>query len=189
MTRKEMLFCYYYTIHYNASKAAEEAGYSKNTSRQMAYNMRQKSHIRSYIKQLEEDKLAELGISKHCYMVEYNNIAKMNVKDYVEYIGDQLTITENDEPVIRLKMPHELTDSQASVIKKMKIDKGRLVEYEFHDKSKALSDMLKIMSDIPDVEEEKPLTRDDLDVMEKLKDGLETLLNQPVGDNNGVDTV
>jgi phage terminase small subunit len=180
LTPKERLFCEYYVSCGIASRAAEKAGYSQKTARQIAYDMKQKPHIREYIKYLEDDKLEELGINKRSYMEEYNNIAKSNIKDYYEVIGSQICLNEagekHEEPVLRLKYLTELSNEQSSAIKREIYNKdGRVVGYEFYDKTKALSDMLKILSDTEESDEEPGVTLSDIEAMQKIYHGINSL--------------
>ncbi len=179
MTGKEKKFCEYFVVCNNATESAIKAGYSKKTARYIACNLKQKPHIQEYIKFLEAERIAELGINKYSYMIEYNNIAKLNIKNYIEFLGNQTYIDENgntcNEPKFRIKLPSELSDEHASCIKSMKYEKGQFIGYEFWDKTKALNDMLKLLTEIKNDDNEEKLNQEDIIAIEKILNTLNDL--------------
>lgn len=56
LTRKQILFCHEYVRNSgNGTQAAIYAGYSKDTSAEMAHENLKKPHIRAYIEQFEQE--------------------------------------------------------------------------------------------------------------------------------------
>ena len=182
MTAKEKMFCEYFVKTNNAKEAAIMAGYSEKTAKQQAYQIKQRAECQEYIEYLRQELLSELGINKFNYMIEYNKIAKSNIKDYYIKIGEQLKLLDSGEtyfePIMRLKNIDELTPDQTAVIKRGIYDhKGNVVGYEFYDKTKALSDMIKIF-DNKHIEEPEPLNSEDIKAFGKIVETIERLNNE-----------
>ncbi len=176
MTAKEKKFCEFYVITNNATASAIKAGYSIQTANSIASKIKKKPHIVEYLKFLEAEKLAELGINKFCYMKEFNNIAKFNIKNYVttkayqSYLSNSEENTEiKEEAIFRIIPPSDLSDEHASCIKSIKYDvKGNFIGYEFWDKAKALSDMIKLFNDIEITNENENLDKQDIEAIENI---------------------
>lgn len=175
MNAKQMKFAEEYVSCRNASKAAILAGYSEKTARVIGCQLRNDPEISNYINQLEQEQLSELGINKRETMIEINKIAKSNVQDFFIY---QYTETETDEngniiekPIFRLKTPNELTRDQLASVRKIETDKGKVVSYEFWDKTKALSVMLSAFDDVEEKESEA-LTKEDLNILKQITETL-----------------
>jgi phage terminase small subunit len=56
LTPRQKRFCEEYIKTYNATKAALEAGFSKNRPYELAYQQLQKPHVLKYIERLEEER-------------------------------------------------------------------------------------------------------------------------------------
>lgn len=70
MTRKQQLFCDYYLISLNATKAAKEAGYSEKTARQIGQENLLKPDIKVYIDERMASKTSKL-IAKQDEVLEF----------------------------------------------------------------------------------------------------------------------
>lgn len=64
LTKKQNLFCHEYIKDWNGSRAARDAGYSENTSKEIASENLTKPNIKQYIELIKDDIAKEAGISK-----------------------------------------------------------------------------------------------------------------------------
>jgi len=135
---KQILFCEEYVNCHNTKKAALKAGYSEKNAKQVGYNLKQNPEVDAYIKQLENEKLEELGINRTALLVESNKIAKFNIGDYykVSHYESSIDLNGNtiETPVYRVKALDEMTDDQKACIKKYYYDKDGQLTIEFWDK-------------------------------------------------------
>jgi len=75
LTGKERIFCHQYIIDWNGSRAAREAGYSKNSITEIASQNLAKLHIQQYINFIKNNIEEECGISKMKVVKELSKIA------------------------------------------------------------------------------------------------------------------
>ena len=61
---KQESFCQHYTVHWNATQAAKEAGYSEDSAGKQGYDLLQIPLVLERIKELKEHGLTELGITR-----------------------------------------------------------------------------------------------------------------------------
>lgn len=76
MTRKQQLFCDYYLIDLNATKAAIKSGYSEKTAMKTGSENLQKPEIRDYIDQRLKSKTDKLIASQDEILGELTNIVR-----------------------------------------------------------------------------------------------------------------
>ena len=75
LTGKERIFCHQYIIDWNGSRAAREAGYSKNSITEIASQNLAKLHIQQYINFIKNNIEEECGITKMKVVKELSKIA------------------------------------------------------------------------------------------------------------------
>lgn len=133
MTDKREAFCQYYNIHGNATKAALEAGYSKNTAYSSGHRLLKKDEIKKRLSELAEERslLAKVTIKE--IIEEYARIAFSDIKEIYNDNGELKSVKELDSD----------TSRAISSIKTRKVTDGDgevsyIEEYKFYDKQKAL---------------------------------------------------
>lgn len=83
LTYKQELFCREYVIDGNATRAAESAGYSKNTAYSIGSELLKKPEIQAFIDDLNEERVSALNITHEQILTELLAIATSNVQDFV----------------------------------------------------------------------------------------------------------
>lgn len=79
LTPKERIFCHEIIIDWNASRAAEKAGYSKKSYQVIGHLNLKKLKIQQYINYIKEDIEKESGITKLRQLKELSNIAYSSI--------------------------------------------------------------------------------------------------------------
>jgi len=79
LTEKQRLFCEYYVIDWNASKAARRAGYSENTCGAIGHENLKKPEIIAYIDQCKKDTARLAGVSALKNVLELSKIAYSSI--------------------------------------------------------------------------------------------------------------
>jgi len=87
LTDKQELFCQEYLIDLNASQAAIRAGYSKNTSRQIASELLTKLNIQDRLAELSKDRRERLKVDADWVLARLVEEANADLSDLVE--GDE----------------------------------------------------------------------------------------------------
>lgn len=80
---KQRRFCEEYLIDLNGSAAAIRAGYSKKTSRIIAFELLTKPNILAYIQKLKEKRSERTEITADMVVAELAKIGFSNVQDYI----------------------------------------------------------------------------------------------------------
>lgn len=83
LTAKQEVFCREYITDFNATRAAEAAGYSKKTARAMGSENLTKPDIQKFIHSLTKPRLAKLDITADRIMQEYASMAFVNLNDFL----------------------------------------------------------------------------------------------------------
>lgn len=94
-------FCQHYTKHWNATRAAKEAGYRGLNHDILGYQLLQKTLVKERIAELTEHALIEIGISRERVLTELARIAFVDPADAYDEIGQLLPIREMPEDVRR----------------------------------------------------------------------------------------
>ena len=84
LTGKQERFCKEYVIDFNASRAAEAAGYSKNTVGETGYENLRKPQIQEEIKRLQQKTNNKLEVSAERVVAELAKIGFIEKEDGVE---------------------------------------------------------------------------------------------------------
>ena len=84
LTDKQRAFCLHYCTHWNATKAALQAGYSEKTANEQGSQNLAKLSVQAYIKHLQSDIARAAGVSALRNLVELSKIAYTNPTDIRE---------------------------------------------------------------------------------------------------------
>lgn len=148
---KQKRFYNEYLVDYNATKAAQRAGYSKKTAYSQGHDLLKKPEGQKYLKSKGNKITAKLEISQERTMQEIGRIAFQDVRKFFNEDGNLIPI-------------HELDDDAAAVISGMDIDEifewvgdtkghiGQTKKIKRFDKTKALEMLakhFKIYADSP----------------------------------------
>lgn len=140
LNERQTLFCEYYVAnHFNATKAALLAGYSKDTAYQQGHALLKNPEIREKIQEAIDLAVSNLKVTQERIIREYARIA----------FGDTREIAEWGWLGLNLKDSALLTEDQAAMVSKVKEKRGAngvSVEIEFHDKLNALEKLGKLMN-------------------------------------------
>jgi len=85
LTEKQRLFCLCYVKNFNATTAAINAGYSKETARMIGYENLTKPYIREEIERLKNIKRQSIMINEDDIVERYMQIAFADMTDYAEF--------------------------------------------------------------------------------------------------------
>lgn len=132
LTGKESIFCKEWINHFNASRAAVDAGYSENTKAEIGYENLRKPHIRKEIKALLADRVANLELTSVRVGKEIAAIAYARLCDVGQWDGEGNLILAPS-----CLIPDEIQPAIQS-IKKIKTAEGERLEIKMHSKEKAL---------------------------------------------------
>lgn len=142
LTAKQLAFVEHYCVHWNGTKAAEQAGYSPKTARQQAANMLAEDHIQAAISKRMEvygmsaaeaiAKMAEWGRGNIARFLKVDeegrmsiNLAHAEAKQYFHLIKKvkqtRVTILINDVERTEVKTEVELYDAKDAVHKVLQL--------------------------------------------------------------------
>jgi phage terminase small subunit len=100
MNRKQELFCEYYIVHLNATKAAIQAGYSERSARKIASENLMKPDIRMYIDEKMSKKVNEIIAAQDEILTFLTKVMRGEVyetRSLVIGIGDGISKIETTE--------------------------------------------------------------------------------------------
>lgn len=145
LTDKQRAFCLHYCTHWNATKAALQAGYSEKTANEQGSQNLAKLSVQAYIKHLQSDIARAAGVSALRNLMELTKIAYTNPTDIRES-WDQLKDWERIPDDVKAGIAEVVTVSR---VVKTSLDEDKTIELEtvkvkMHDKLKAL-DMINRM--------------------------------------------
>lgn len=113
LTAKEEIFCQKYIKYLNKTKAAESAGYSKKTARQIGYENFTKPHIQQRMAEIREEIKEQLGIDDHSVITELHALSNWNIKDFLlegNVIKDLSKMPKNKlKPVVGIRVKQAVT--------------------------------------------------------------------------------
>ena len=149
LTPKQRLFVDYYLQHWNATKAAEQAGYKGNrvTLASRGYKNIRKGQIREHI----EERLSELSMGSAEVLARLADMARsFDMTKYIELKERFDVITKTDAKgkekhyrefagyVIKMDLTALQRDGHSHLIKKMRENKNGGIEIEWHDQMRVL---------------------------------------------------
>lgn len=138
LTPKQERFCQLYTVHWNATRAAREAGYSEKSASVQGYDLLNIPLVQKRIDELKEHALKEIGVSRERILLELTRIATVDIGQAFDEMGQLKPLGEIPEDVRRAIAGIEVNEifdgqgEQKSVIglaKKIKLwDKPKSLE-------------------------------------------------------------
>lgn len=114
LTVKQRAFVEEYLIDLNSTQAAIRAGYSKNRSSEIGYQLLQKTTVQEYIKKRMKDREIRTEITQDMVLKELAHIAFDDISNYLSYKTVKTVVAhdkETGEPIIGYATVVELTDS------------------------------------------------------------------------------
>jgi len=153
LTDKQRAFCLHYCTHWNATKAAKQAGYSEKTAQEISSENLSKPIIQAYIKHIQSDIAAAAGVSALRNLMELTKIAYTNptdIRESWEQLKDWESIPDDVKAGIaevvtvskvlrRVGGGDESEDENSGLVQTLET-----VKVKMHDKLKAL-DMINRM--------------------------------------------
>lgn len=133
---RQIKFIDHYLVHLNASRAAMEAGYSPKTAFRMGQENLQKPAIRSRIDEALAKRSEKTKISSDQVLEELAIIAFSDVKNFINYNGQDITLKQFSE------IPEPLTRCISKITQKSTRD-GPSVTIQMHDKLAAIEKLEK----------------------------------------------
>lgn len=100
-TPKQERFCQCYTVHWNATRAAKESGYSEKTAMEQGYQLLQNPSVQARIDEITAHALREIGISRERVLSELGCIAFFDLGRAYDDNGNLLNVADMDEEVRR----------------------------------------------------------------------------------------
>jgi phage terminase small subunit len=110
MTRKQQLFCDYYLVDLNATKAAIKAGYSKKTAMKIGSENLHKLEIKQYIDKRMAEKQGKAIASQDEILQILTNIARSKISKEsdkiraTELIGKYYNVWHGDKTDFKAKV-------------------------------------------------------------------------------------
>ena len=153
LTAKQKRFIDFYLQHYNAARAAREAGYSEKSAKEIGNENLTKPHIKAAIDKENEKTADELGITRRRVLNEWAKLAFTDLPDLVDENGDLLRfelLPESAKAAIQ-----EVTTSTRTRGDETYTDR----KVKLHSKTgalDALSKHLKLFTDVLDINANGP---------------------------------
>jgi phage terminase small subunit len=150
-------FCDNYLIHFNATKAAENAGYSPKTATQQASRLLTKVKVQEYLQSRKEKIAEKLQCSQERTMLEIARVAFGDIRSLFTIDGALKPITELDDDtaaIISSVEVHEEEVTARDIEVEEKIVAGTTKKVKLWDKMKGLEMLakhFKIFDDGPKV--------------------------------------
>lgn len=139
-------FCDNYLIHFNASKAAEQAGYSSKTSAQQASRLLTKVKVQEYLQSRKEKIAEKLQYSQERTMLEIARVAFGDIRNLFTVDGALKPITELDDDTAAIISSVEVHEEEATsrdIEEDEKIVAGVIKKVKLWDKMKGLEMLAK----------------------------------------------
>ncbi len=129
LTFKQQRFVDEYLIDLNATQAAIRAGFSVKTAEQQGHQLLKKTLVSEAIAKAMAERSKRTSVSQDRIVQQLAKIAFSDLKDYVEWNGDSITLKDSDE----------VDGSVIQSITETMLPKGGIKkEIKLNDKMKAL---------------------------------------------------
>ncbi|MEZ2659298.1 terminase small subunit [Aneurinibacillus aneurinilyticus] len=129
LTFKQQRFVDEYLIDLNATQAAIRAGFSVKTAEQQGHQLLKKTSVSEAIAKAMAERSKRTSVSQDRIVQQLAKIAFSDLKDYVEWNGDSITLKDSDE----------VDGSVIQSITETMLPKGGIKkEIKLNDKMKAL---------------------------------------------------
>jgi phage terminase small subunit len=139
-------FCDNYLIHFNAAKAAVQAGYSAKTAAQQASRMLTKVKVQEYLQSRKEKIAEKLQYSQERTMLEIARIAFSDIRGLFTVDGALKSLTELDDDTAAVISSVEVSEEEVTardIESELKIVAGTTKKVKLWDKTKALEMLAK----------------------------------------------
>jgi phage terminase small subunit len=139
-------FCDNYLIHFNATKAAEQAGYSIKTSAQQASRLLTKVKVQEYLSARKKEISEKLQCSQERTMQEIARLAFGDIRKLFTVDGALMPIREMDDDTAAMLSSVEVTEQEITakdIESDEKIVAGVVKKVKLWDKTKALEMLAK----------------------------------------------
>lgn len=97
LTDKQKLFCKYYLISFNGTKAAIEAGYSKKTAYSIANELLKKKEIQEYLNSQKNEIFKKVDVTKERVLQEIGRIAFSDIRKLYNDNGSLRTVKDIED--------------------------------------------------------------------------------------------
>ena len=142
LTDKQRLFCLYYIRCFNATKAYQKAyGVDYSTAAAIGYRMLENDGVKDEILRLKQNRLNREMLDEADVFQWYLDIARADIKDYVEFGNEEIEVEDKNGNVRTVKVSNVniKNDSDVDGILVSEISKGRDgVKVKLLDKLKAM---------------------------------------------------
>lgn len=149
LTPKQKRFCQEYVVDFNATKAAERAGYSKNRSKEIGYQLLHKTTLQEEISKLIK-KLDDRSDKKARELIKsLHEISDFDMKDLLTWDTKLVKIgTDKDtgediydyRPVVEIKPPDQV---DGKMIAEISLSSRGTLTVKTHDKLSAKDKLMK----------------------------------------------
>lgn len=129
LTGKQEKFCQLYTIYWNATRAAREAGYTEKNAGVLGYQLLQIPLVQERIESLTEHTLKELGVSRERVLKEVCALAFVKMSDVARIVDGEVHLLDSDE----------MTDQAAAALKSISYSKSSSSSDDGHSESRSIS--------------------------------------------------
>ncbi len=142
LTDKQRLFCLYYIRCFNATKAYQRAyGVDYSTAAAIGYRMLENDGVKDEILRLKQNRLNREMLDESDVFQWYLDIARADIKDYVEFGNEEIEVEDKNGNVHTIKVSNVniKNDSEVDGILVSEISKGKDgVKVKLPDKLKAM---------------------------------------------------
>jgi phage terminase small subunit len=142
LTDKQRLFCLHYVRCFNATKAYQKAyGVDYSTAAAIGYRMLENDGVKDEILRLKQNRLNREMLDEADVFQWYLDIARADIKDYVEFGNEEIEVEDKNGNVRTVKVSNVniKNDSDVDGILVSEISKGRDgVKVKLPDKLKAM---------------------------------------------------
>ena len=148
--RHEM-FCQYYITElngklYNATIAAQKAGFSKKTAYSIGHRLLSRDDIQERIAELKEDAMKRIGIDQLYILQKYKKIIDDDIRNYLSFksIAEEYIDFVTGEPGVKHTIDIEIkasADIDTWNVAEVSVGKDGQFKFKLHDKQKALNDL------------------------------------------------
>lgn len=150
LTGLQELFCQRYTTHWNATRAAKEAGYSDKAASEQGYALLQIDSVKARIKVLSEHVMKEIGVTRERVLQELSRIAFLDPKEAFDETGKLLHVKDMPEDVRRALHKTETFYESSPDSEGKEMVTGTTTKLEWSPKKPALDSLGKVLGISPD---------------------------------------
>ena len=164
LNARQRLFVANYLQHFNAAKAARDAGYSEDTAREQGYRLLTNVHIRTAISEGQARFLSDAGVSLARIIREYSRIAFADLGDLASWDdGGNVTWVASDA------LPEGFTAAVSEFTQRVTVTRSKNgdsdtrteIKAKLLDKQKALDKLMEYVNgaDLDDEDGDGPANR------------------------------